>query len=62
MKRLKNVIVYDTFSRYALPKLLSLLPHDLESLEIQCYSFRMEEIEKAFYTKFPIATLTMNAQ
>ena len=61
MKRLKNVIVYDTLSRYAFPKLLSLLPHGIESLEIQCYSYEIEEIDMAFYAKFPTATLTMDA-
>ena len=62
MKKLKKVIVVGDFLKINFMNFSSLLPHDLESLEIKCYLFTIEEIEKIrriFYGKFPFATLIL---
>ena len=61
MRGLKQVIVKGIFFRKNILNFLSLLPHDLESLRIECYFGTIEEFEKVFYEKFPSATLSMAA-
>ena len=61
MKTLKNVIVKHIVRVDDFSKLLLQLPHYLESLEIECSTYEIEEIEKGYYEKFPTASLTMNA-
>ena len=57
MKRLKNVIVKGTFFKDQFPNFLSLLPHDFELLEMECFSSDIEEFKRVFNEKFPNAIL-----
>ena len=64
MKMLKKFNLKGTLTRDTFIHFLSLLPHDLESLRLECYHFKIEDmeyIENAFYEKFPTATVTMIA-
>ena len=59
MKRLKKVTVNGTFFKDHFPKFLSLLPHDFELLEMDCFLSDIEEFKRIFYEKLPNATLTL---
>ena len=59
MKRLKNVSVHGILCMEDFVTFLTLLPLDLESLEIRCFSNEIEEFERVFYEKFPGTTFTV---